>query len=161
MSKLLNCPLCGNEVYWYPDDCNERGWRCCRQDDCGHRPGEPPGFDPERDRHLIDMKVEAILMDLATHDFVYLSNSGCGEGVAASVAERCKRHERYDQWSVLLYIMQVLAPGHGDYWKRISDGILAGEDPRDRCHCGELSTSCTISKGTTTYHCSKHWEVGK
>lgn len=122
--------------YHYYPETNEAGWRCT---DCDHRPGEPPGYSPQLDRKLIDFKVGAILMDACTANLIYVSNGSHGEFLAAKVADRCVREDRFDQYSILLYILEEMTQSHAEYWKGISDGVIAGKDPRDRCHCGQLA----------------------
>jgi hypothetical protein len=127
---------CQHDFHWYLQDCNEDGWMCCA---CKHKPGEPPGFSPELDRKEIERKAWAILHELCDAKFIYVSNSTAGDSISSHVADMCRGAGFYDQWSVAKCILDTLAPSHGTFWKGISDGIIAGKDPRDRCHCGRLS----------------------
>ena len=137
---LERCPKCGSEIYYYPA-CNEDGWRCTSSG-CEHKPGEPPGFDPARDRALISLKVHGLLLDLHERGFIYCSNSSAGDGVTGAAADRCREAGRFDQYSIIEFIFASQA-SHGDYWKEISEGVLAGNDTRRRCPGGRLSTMST------------------
>jgi hypothetical protein len=139
------------EVYWYAAPL-EDGWRCT----CGFRPGEPPGYDPQRDRDNIHGKVWAILDGLHNADIVYVSNGCAGDSITADVAAKCKRHKVYDQYSIVAFILRAMTTRHAEYWKQVGDGIRAGKDPRDRCHCGALSTVTTWIDGKTERRCSEH-----
>lgn len=131
----MTCTKCGNEIYWYTAT-NERGWRCCS---CGHQPGEPPGYDPQRDRDDINGKVHSLIHDLYNAGFVHVSNGSAGDGLAAVIADQCMELEMYDQTTICRLIFEANR-GHAEYWKRISDGVRSGNDPRDRCKCGALAT---------------------
>jgi hypothetical protein len=150
-------PICEHEFYFYPEPHNEAGWKCIN---CKLQPGEPPGFSPNLDRLKCRTKVDGLLLDLHNHDFVSVSNGDCGDGLGAMVAERCEREGRFDQYSILLFILEAMTKSHADYWKKISDGILAGNDPRHRCDCGKLATSYTFKDGKETRRCSGCWSKG-
>ena len=133
---------CDHELFYYPET-NEAGWRCCH---CDHKPGEPPGFSPQLDREQIDTKVGSILLDLHNGNFVHVSNGTGGEVLTEMVAERCKAEGRYDQYSIALFILEAMTARHAAYWREISDGIIAGKDPRPRCDCGKLPSIYTDGK---------------
>jgi hypothetical protein len=138
-----------HEYYYYPDT-NEEGWKCVG---CNDRPGEPPGFSPYLDRQLINIKAESLLMDLCRNDLIYISNNSEGEYLTASVAEKCRASNLYDQYSILHFILEVEAPSHAEYWKQVSEGILKGSDPRKRCACGRLATSFSNEGDFCSYDC--------
>jgi hypothetical protein len=141
---------CNNHDFaWYLHDCNEAGWKCLR---CEYKPGEPPGFSPELDRAMTRSKVMAVLMELHHADFIYVSNGSSGECIEAEVERRCRATGNYDQWSIASFILDVMVPSHAKYWREISEGVLAGQDPRHRCHCGALSNCSSGDK----YYCSEH-----
>lgn len=129
---------CKHESFtWRLKPCDETGWTCL---DCNKPlPGEPPGFRPDLDRSNTSDKVGGILMDLHMGEFIYMSNNTAGDGLTAAVVAECKRTGFYDQASILLFVLQIDAASDGPFWKNISEGILAGKDPRDRCWCGKLS----------------------
>lgn len=143
-----------HEVFWYPEP-NEEGWRCCA---CDFRPGEPPGFDPQRDRDEIGRKVGCILRDMHEAHVVYISNGSMGDGIERSVAARCEAAGVFDSYSIALYILEALTPGHAKYWREVSEGVIDGHDIRKRCWCGELSTCSSLGPGDRgwQYRCSKH-----
>jgi hypothetical protein len=125
---------CEHEFYYYPET-NEAGWRCSA---CKFKPGEPAGFSPELDRSRTDMKVMSMLMDLTEQDLVSVSNGEHGEAIALAVTKRCHAAKRFDQYSILLFILELMTERHARYWADVSDAIVAGKDKRDRCHCGKL-----------------------
>jgi hypothetical protein len=131
MSKCKN----GCDFHYFPA-VNEDGWLCVY---CDNRPGEPPGFSPQLDREQIYFKVGGILHDACDADLIFVSNGTGADLLTAKVADRCVKERRFDQYSILSYILQEMAPGHAEYWRGVSEGILAGKDPRDRCHCGKLA----------------------
>lgn len=143
---------CKHEFQYYLES-NEAGWRCCL---CEHKPGEPTGFSPELDRVQLERKVFAVLDGLHNADVIYISNGTGGDMLMADVAERCREVNRYDQYSIALFVLEATAPRHAEYWKQISDAIVAGKDPRDRCHCGKLATVTSFANGNTTRRCSAH-----
>ena len=73
------------------------------------------------------------------------ATSGAGAtlaSVACAVATECQEKHRYDQLFIFSQILDAVgAQSHSDFWKKINDGVAAGEDPRDRCACGKLATS--------------------
>jgi hypothetical protein len=143
-----------HDVHWYPEAANEAGWRCCT---CGHKPGEPPGFDPQRDRDEIARKVWATLHDMHDAKIVYISNGSMGDGLTADIAARCRSEGVFDSYSIALFVLESLTPSHAKYWREVSEGILAGKDPRKRCWCGALSTCSSSSGGGPWVHrCNAH-----
>ena len=140
---------CAHEFFWYLAT-NEDGWRCCH---CLFKPGEPPGFDPKLDRELIDEKVGGILMDMHEAGLIYVSNGTGGDALTAMVAEQCTEAGVYDQYSIAAFILAAETASHAKYWQTVSEGILAGNDPRNRCDCGKLSTISSLKAGKTIYRC--------
>ena len=130
---------CEHEFYYYLA-VNEEGWRCCA---CRFKPGDPPGFCPELDVAQLYTKVGGIMHDLCDAHVIYVSNGTAGDGLTGDIVARCKAEGRYDQESIALFILESSAPGHSRYWKPITDGILAGKDPRRRCRCGKLPSLYT------------------
>lgn len=143
-----------DHAYHYYLATNEDGWRCCS---CNHKPGEPPGYSPQLDREMIVTKVYGIQGDMHDADLIRFSNGSEGDGAAEMVADRCRNEGRYDQYSIILFTMELVTHGHAKYWKEVSDAIIAGKDTRDRCSCGELSTSSSNSgpNGSWVHRCSK------
>lgn len=133
---------CEHKTFYYYPATNEDGWKCA--DRCGEKmPGDPPGYRPDLDRDEIWLKVGGLLNDLHGADLVYVSNGTGGDGLTSTVADRCKREGRFDQYSILLFLLEEMTPSHADYWKEISDGVVSGRDPRRRCAeegCGRLAT---------------------
>jgi hypothetical protein len=127
---------CGGQLFYYAA-INEDGWKCSA---CGTQPGEPKGFSPALDRALIKTKVSGILHDVAGAKLIHVSNGSAGDSIEACVAAECQRLGRYDQGTILMLIVEGWAKGHADYWQPIADGIIAGNDPRDRCAGGRLAT---------------------
>jgi hypothetical protein len=128
---------CAEHNYHYYPSVNEDGWRCV---DCDYKPGEPAGYSPETDRREIWTKVYGILMDACDAKLIHISNGSGADALASIVAKRCETEGRYDQYSILSYALAELTPEHAEYWENISSGVLWGNDPRDRCHCGQLAT---------------------
>jgi len=144
-------------LYWYPAPADERGWRCV---DCDWRPGEPPGFSPQHDRSHLQLKAWCILHDMHESGIVFVSNSSEGDSIAASTADMARASRRYDSASIARIILERYANAeHVQYWRSIGDGIVAGRDPRERCHCGALATVFTLGGGTRSATCSEHWEL--
>lgn len=142
---------CGTpDLYWKNTPCNETGWHCL---ECKLPiKGEPPGFSPKLDKMRIDLKVSAALIELHTFELIYISNSDAGDAIEAAVVNRCKRARRYDQWSVIFFIMdEITNPNHAKFWQKLGAAIRKGEDPRRRCHCGALAT-CFGSETTCSAH---------
>lgn len=98
---------------WNLDPCNEEGWRC----DCG----EDLGFRPDLDRECTHEKVEAILMYLHESDLVYVSSGEHGEHICFNVAERCHNENRFDQMSIIRFIIEDSDMGtesHAEFWQK-------------------------------------------
>lgn len=140
----MKCSACETtENFRYgPRAANEDGWIC----GCGEKPGEPPGYCPELDRANTTDKVSDLLHHLAGEwadaEYVCVSNGSHGAGIVEAVTAECQKQHRYDQLFILVQILDVNgASAHSDFWKKVNDGIVAGEDPRDRCACGKLATS--------------------
>lgn len=125
---------CHHDYYFYPST-NEDGWKCAN---CGDRPGEPAGFSPALDRLLIDIKVGGLLNDLCDHDFIHVSNGTGGDILTDIITKRCVAENLFDQYSILMFILESETPSHAKYWADVSESILAGRDKRDRCACGKL-----------------------
>jgi hypothetical protein len=137
--RVYDEAVCGTgSVCWDLAACNEDGWRCTR---CGSKAGgDPPGYRPDLDRSEIGSKVETVMMILHHSGLIYISNSSEGESLVGDVARHCERSGLFDQYSIIWLIMRRLAPGHGEFWKKIGDGVVAGADLRERCWCGKLAT---------------------
>jgi len=144
---------CEHEYHWYPAP-NEDGWRCCY---CEDRPGEPHGFSPQHDRDDIENKVYGILSDLDTAKIIYVSNSSHGWSIVAIIVRRCREADVYDQYSIASWILETMTESHAKYWKEIGDGVVAGNDPRERCHCGKLANCFGSSDGKRWTTCSEHY----
>lgn len=145
-----SCPHAG--LYWYAAPANERGWKCV---DCGWQPGEPSGFSPKHDRDLIGIKVGCILNDLHEAQIIYVSNGSAGDSITGLVVQRCRRTHSYDSVSIAKFILTIEGDErHAKFWREISDGILAGKDPRPRCACGQLATQWTLADGREFRACS-------
>ena len=140
---------CRHDYFVWDLSVNEEGWRC---PGCDHKPGEPPGYSPQLDREAVHEKVEGILFYLHDADFVHVSNGSEGDEIAGQVANRCRQTGRYDQYSILGFLVALLAPSHAQYWSEVGQGVLSGNDPRHRCQCGALAN---CSRGFE-YFCDKH-----
>lgn len=122
-------------IYWRLA-ANEDGWMCS----CGRYPGEPVGFDPVADKEQIAVKVHSILSELHEKEFIYIANGSEGDILETMVANRCRNENRFDQYSIIRFIMDLEAPSHADYWRKITMSIRDGRDPRDRCQlCNKLA----------------------
>ena len=150
----MNCEKCGECLWDYnPTKLNEEGWSCVN---CGFVPGEPPGFCPQLDMEELPQKIEAILLfltgDTGPSRLVHVSNSSHGESIICSVYEWCCNSGRRDAKSIIHVIFDDC--GHSEYWAKIRDGVLSGNDVRDRCRCGALSTCTRMAKGKTEHICN-------
>ena len=132
---------CPHSFVWHMVT-NEDGWQCA---ECAYSPGEPKGFSPAHDVELFGRKVSSVLSALHDSEIVYVSNSDHGESIVMMVEKELRQRGEYDQYAIAEAILNLLGSSHTKYWKEISDGIRAGKDPRDRCHCGKLAT---CSQGT-------------
>lgn len=131
-----SCQHQKHQMSWFLSGCNEKGWKC----ECGFEPGEPAGFSPLHDHHLIEIKVMCILGRLHDEEFIYISNGTEGDFLVGCVANKCAIEGIYDQQSIIRFILEEVADAdHVRFWKDISDGVRAGRDPRDRCKCGNLA----------------------
>jgi hypothetical protein len=153
----MKCPKCSNEQYWHWTPAgNEEGWEC---GECQSKPGEPEGYCPELDRdHLYD-KVYALLLflcgEMGGYKFLSISNGAEGEYLTQDIVGKCRELGMYDQTTICRLAFEA-DQSHAEYWKEISDGILSGNDPRDRCHCGKLANSVTWQRGEQVSRCSEH-----
>ena len=149
---------CEHEFYWSAPAINEVGWFCIT---CRHKPGEPPGFDPQLDRELISEKCSAILGELVDTGWFCPMNSDVGLAMSAAAARACVDTGCFDQQTIVATLMGSPSGIHSSvsyaaYWKQISEGILSGHDERARCHCGELATAFKIGKGQSIGTCREH-----
>jgi hypothetical protein len=136
-------------MHWFAAPANEQGWRCV---DCQFRPGEPPGFSPHHDRELINIKVGGILTDLHEAEIIYVSNGSEGAVMTTLAIDECRKRNVYDSVSIARILLELDGDdGHAAYWRGISEGILAGKDPRDRCACGQLATQYCNGKRACSY----------
>lgn len=149
LGSMPDAKPCNHEYYWFAD-MNEAGWRCVH---CKDKPGEPAGFSPQLDRERLEHKVFALLNDLHSADLVYVSNGTQGDSIVATVEARCRKEQRYDQYSILLFLLDTMTQSHALYWSKVSEAIVNGKDTRDRCQCGSLATG---SRGALRF-CSQHW----
>lgn len=135
MTDPAKCPHDG--LYWYAHPHDEAGWKCV---DCGWQPGEPPGFSPAHDRSHLGIKASCIVHDLADAKIISVSNASHGDSLAAHAASVCTERNLYDSVSIAHVILELEGTErHASFWRDISEGILAGKDPRERCHCGQLA----------------------
>jgi hypothetical protein len=96
---------------WRLTGCNEDGWHC---DDCNAK----IGFSPRHDRELVLSKVETILFWLHEQDFIYVSNSDQGDFWSTQVANRCVAENRYDQSSIVMFLVGLDCDDHHvKYWQ--------------------------------------------
>jgi hypothetical protein len=147
MSEKTTCKADGcksTEFRYAPAAPTEEGWCCAR---CDLKPGEPLGFCPELDASDTSGKVTDILFRLTGEtggpSWLYISNGTEGEGVVHSVVQQCQEAGIYDQSFIVLRLFAAADYGetHSAFWKKISDGVRAGNDPRVRCACGQLATA--------------------
>lgn len=147
---------CTHEYHWFLSACNETGWKCVSCDD---KPGEPEGFSPQLDRSHTYHKVGGILNDLHDQEFVHVSNGTGGDQITELVAAKCHETGRFDQDSILLFLMQQMNHGNGKYWKEVSESIIAGRDNRERCQCGRLARIFTSDEFGKHHYCSSECET--
>lgn len=150
-----------NGLCWYAAPATEAGWKCA---DCSWQPGEPPGFSPQHDRSHLSTKVWCITNDLHDASIIYVSNGTSGDALAAAATTLCQQRKLYDSTSIARVILELDADDrHARFWRDISEGILAGRDPRDRCACGKLSriTSWLDGGQRVTACCHEHMQVAK
>jgi len=140
------CQACGGDLHWYPAT-SEDGWKCCH---CGHRPGEPEGYDPFLDRYLTGIKVGGLLNDLHRLDLIYVSNGTAGDGLTEYVARQCRERGSYTQTTIL----GLLIADRSEYWDKLANEIITGTDTRTRCPGGRISTWSTWAGDTRVDRCS-------
>lgn len=99
-------------VQWNLASCNEDGWLCTEE--CGKK----LGFRPDLDRKHTSEKVEAISLLLHINEFIYHSNATAGDIVASEVTKRCKKEDRYDQASIIQFILDLEQPSHYEFWQK-------------------------------------------
>jgi hypothetical protein len=121
-----------NQFYWTPDALNEQGWRLSNSDEPA--PGEPDGYRPDLDRAMIYTKVHCIAEAMREQHLYEIPEME----YLSMAAEACKRRGKYDQYTIIEMLCQV-QKSHGDYWKKVGQGIVKGKDPRTRCWCGKLA----------------------
>ena len=140
---------CEHEYHWVSQDCNEYGWHClhCQEPFTG----EPPGYSAEFDRDKIISKVESVIWDLVDANFLYFSNSSQLNFVIDQVASWCRRKEKFDQYSIIRRVFKEL--DHSEYWRDIGRGVRGGNDPRERCTCGNLATIYTSNADGSKNYC--------
>lgn len=139
---------------WRLASCNESGWTCTI---CNMKaPGDPPGYRPDLDRKEVKEKVRAVLMTMHETDLIYVSNSDHGEGIIGSVARACIKAGMFAQSSIIHRIIGGMDDGKS--WKEQASRIEAGNDSRERCHCGALATSFRVqgSGKPSIGTCSEH-----
>ncbi len=117
------------DVTWYAADAerralNEAAWTCldCEAD---------LGFRPDLDRSHTEIKARCILADCHESRLIYVSNGTMGDGIAFNVARRCIEVNRYDQWSILAFILaDPNLDDHGAFWQnRAERWLLGGDEP--------------------------------
>lgn len=134
---------------------NEDGWHCLNCDKkIATELGD--GFNPHYDEMHIRAKVESILSDLHHSNIVYMSNSTDGEYTARQVADMCKEKRRFDQYSIVEFIM-VSCQSHSAYWNKIGENVRKGKDDRKRCHCGKIAKASSGGKYRCNDHVSELW----
>ena len=111
------------------------------------------GFSPELDRKRLYFKVYALLNTLHDSDLVYVSNGDMGESLIKAVSARCWNEKRFDQYSIALFLLELITDSHATYWAKVSEGVISGKDERARCHCGKLANG---SRGAVSF-CSDHF----
>lgn len=141
---------CEKGDYWYFPSINEEGWKCLNCN--GLFPGEPAGYSPTLDVERIDDKVNGLLLDLHEAGFCHISNGSEGDVLVRMISNRCKNENRFDQDAIFHFYYDLTWHSHSDYWRKIGMGIRAGNDPRERCHCGKLANCWVNGKE----YCSDH-----
>lgn len=156
MGDTAPCAHAG--LYWYASPANEQGWKCV---DCNWQPGEPAGFSPQYDRSHLHTKVSCIVHDLHDAEIIYVSNGSDGDALTAATTDRCRERGLYDSVSIARVVLEIEADDkHTAFWRDISEGIIAGRDPRDRCACGQLSRITTWRDRQRVVACSQeHLQV--
>ncbi len=76
------------------------------------------GFCPDLDRSHTEIKTHCILLDFHESKLIYVSNGITGLVIAENVAARCHEQNRYDQWSILAFILDdPNLNTHGKFWQ--------------------------------------------
>ena len=103
---------------------NEEAWQCLG---CGAQ----LGFRPDLDREHTYMKVRCILTDFHESKLIYVSNGTIGGIVACTVAARCQETNRYDQQSILEFILSEpnMSATHATFWQNRATRYLMGGEP--------------------------------
>src|SRR5215510_5627297 len=129
---------------------DEDGWWCY---ECGAR----LGFRPDLDRRHLETKVECICQDLHRLEVAYWSNSTDGEVAAMHVVAACRETGRYDQYSIVQFLMaerngeletqrggQHQPLSHAAYWQEEARRQLAGE--RTQREESQLETDAALKR---------------
>lgn len=113
------------DAYYMPGAPNETGWKCA----CG----ELLGFRPDLDHRRLEDKVYGLLLELHERKFLYVSNGTMSMVITDNVATRCVREDRYDQLSILLFILEdgnLDVAGHAKFWREQARQPDAGVEVR-------------------------------
>lgn len=146
---------CDGEEFAWRLATNEDGWHCAS---CGGLiPGEPNGFRPDLDRKETAVKAYMVCMVLHEADLLYFSNSDHGNSCVDWVAKRCHELGMFDQYTMIRLFVESLGT-HADYWQKIGEGVMSGNDKRARCGCGKLAT---INNTHCSWECMKTRERAK
>lgn len=86
-------------LFYYPS-INEGGWQ-----EVG-KVNKKLSSRPDLDKKLIFCKVRGILTSLHTNKLIYISNGSLGDCIATNVVKQCRKRARYDQYSIMHFIMQ-------------------------------------------------------
>ena len=105
---------------------NEEAWECI---DCG----TVLGFRPDLDRSHTEIKAHCILLDFHESKLIYVSNGTMGQIIADNVAARCRAENRYDQDSILRFILADpnMNPASTFWQNRAERWLLGGEPIRE------------------------------
>lgn len=117
-----------DDLWWKLAGPNEEGWAC-------HDCDVELGFRPDLDRSHTELKVSGLVFEFHHSQLIYISNGTMGEIIAENVAGRCREENRYDQFSILVFILEDpnLDSAHrGTFWQnRAERWLLGGEPIRD------------------------------
>lgn len=103
------------ELFYYAS-INEDGWKEGQKE---------LGYKPEFDKKYITIKVRGILTDMFDAKLIYVSNGSQGDCITADVVCECKKRKRYDQYSIIEFIIRDSnVNGHWKYWKKRSKEVL-------------------------------------
>lgn len=104
--------------------------------------------------------MSSILLQLAGDfggpSWVSPCNSVHGEFLIETLSNHCRELGMYDQHTIAAAIFQEGDNSHARYWKTIVDGVLAGDDPRDRCDHPGCNALSTCSQGNGVNNCDDH-----